>query len=53
MKCLECGEWESTCKDPRNPPLETSICLCKHCRSWALDEVIEEHKEILEALENS
>ncbi len=43
MECLECGgKFTKLYDDPRDPPLEVEVCLCKDCYSAALDEIATE-----------
>jgi hypothetical protein len=42
MKCIECQWSPALRKDPRDPPLDTRVCLCDECYTTAAEDVIEE-----------
>lgn len=47
--CLDCGgaggDFVGKYKDPRDPPLCITECLCEECYGTALDELLEKAKD--------
>ena len=47
--CVECGDDPAAYPDPRSPPIEEGDCLCKGCRQWTLESVIDEYEHEISA----
>lgn len=54
MNCMECVDppfGKAKFKDPRIPPIDVGICLCKECFECYADERIEELQRGIDDLE--
>jgi len=53
IECVDCGDdRKAVSVDPRNPPLDESICLCEDCATSAYIEAIDDARGEVEALEH-
>jgi hypothetical protein len=51
--CQECEDDIATKHDPRDPPLDTEICLCGNCHDGAVESAVMDLEDEIDRIRNS